>query len=698
MSNYLDIQTYLSYLQDVPNLALDPTATVTGSESQLLAQELQAFNSNNFTLNNTNALSNFVQLTGVNPLDLYTGTPYSVVYPSATTTDNWSNPNAVLSNTLPSNANTINKVFTLLSSKAVSDPLNHPLPSYVYTTLNPPSAPVTTNITINVPSILITSVSNLQATFQDLLNKLGPQGIANYNSLSGADQLAFWTAGTDNLTPPSQDTLNDRLALFYSWNFYRMLLDGTGSGGWTASTNTLPPIDPNQYFSAIVNNTLDPDGSGGLMASTYQATLIGMNLGSAVVNFGSSDAPSSVNAIQSSFTSAQRGALYAENLLPIQFNNYIATNPPTDPGAFFSGFNSYLATQGLAPPDSTSNINQFAFNQNGLIYELPTALSNPLAGSSISLYGNFTTSLLNNMLQEFASTLRITDDWANILPKLPNGQIDPVKANIYVNALFNNTFSAFVQYLNSTPGAVTSTTDFLKDWGNFIGPYLVLGAGPGQDPSTSTFTAFSDLWNSFFPTDPSGFLNQLSQFMNGHIQSHSSMVPGTLASDWFGDVTKKFFVANNLYQFDSTRVGNINDSSFVQILMRLFDLLSNMLGELQKMAAAKTARQLFDSKYEKAYTDLLTQVPNFTSGNFNQVTRGSFTKLNTDIARDERQDLGAVNAKVTEGLQSYRSIAQDTGKQNLTDIQQVNESVNQQANLLNTILQDLSGLLQSITK
>lgn len=125
------------------------------------------------------------------------------------------------------------------------------------------------------------------------------------------------------------------------------------------------------------------------------------------------------------------------------------------------------------------------------------------------------------------------------------------------------------------------------------------------------------------------------------------------------------------------------------ILNRIFDLILEMLGSLQRTATSQAERLNFMTQWQKAYTDVMNQIKVFTKED-NTVS----TALKDNDTN--RGDLNRLNSQYTETLRNKRSIVSDDSKALQSNVNQSNDAVNQQSSLGSSILQELGTILSSI--
>lgn len=122
------------------------------------------------------------------------------------------------------------------------------------------------------------------------------------------------------------------------------------------------------------------------------------------------------------------------------------------------------------------------------------------------------------------------------------------------------------------------------------------------------------------------------------------------------------------------------------ILNRIFELLVRILATLQNVSAAQANRLTFDTQWQKAYSDLLTQVHVFAKDDGTSLSSSDTTRAN----------LNQLNAQYTTVIQSRQSVVSDDAKALQSNVNQSTDAVSQQSTLATSILQELSTILSKL--
>lgn len=297
----------------------------------------------------------------------------------------------------------------------------------------------------------------------------------------------------------------------------------------------------------------------------------------------------------------------------------------------------------------------------------------------------------DGFLARFKDVLKTDTDWL--------GSLSPST----VDAEFVDAFSGFLgsypfskQNVISTGSGIASgdlqnTKKFLNNWRHFITVTAVV------DPNTTSipeapFTnlqgytgllSYKEAYKAFFPNSTDAdFTAAIQAFqieVNADQKNGGYFVPSQQYERFFDTIKNKLLVLN-------ATQGTImaNGTPRLEILWQIFATILDMIQVIQKTTAISAQRLGFLTNYQKAYTELIAQIPTFLNGQ-------PFTADET----------GPINSKLqafAENLRSFRGIITDDSKSLQSSVNGLNESGNQQANLATDLLQQMSSLLSTIMK
>ncbi len=299
---------------------------------------------------------------------------------------------------------------------------------------------------------------------------------------------------------------------------------------------------------------------------------------------------------------------------------------------------------------------------------------------------------------------------ANILATNANVTFDDFSsANIKnpVLTFFNQSFKTIFSANNGLPGSSPSAPDgFFFQWNNLLTTDVLI-----QDPSNTYWNGLSPSSNPFvnvpIPTykgtyqhmtgdkTQSGFESAFQTFFINQIVQNGYFDPSKMFDSWSAYIIP-IGVTNlqNSFQhfippISSTLLAN-NDSEKVIILNNLIYLLIQIIGTIQKVGIAQAAQINFLTKYQNVYTQLQQQIPVFLQDG-TPIIGVAGTQAST-----ARTDLNSTyNANVTSNLQSLRTVEENSAKQMQANVDQTNNQVNQIADAVSTLIQQLVALLNT---
>ncbi|MDP1835029.1 MAG: hypothetical protein Q8K75_03780 [Chlamydiales bacterium] len=237
-------------------------------------------------------------------------------------------------------------------------------------------------------------------------------------------------------------------------------------------------------------------------------------------------------------------------------------------------------------------------------------------------------------------------------------------------------------------GAAGPTDFFISNFRKFMSVTAV-NLTPFAAGDTSNVSSFQQIYQAFFPDgSPEDFVtmrNELIEDMRNDPDKGGYFIPSQFLHKWFEKVQDAYLTT----QLGASSIKGTQGERLT-IIWKLFKLVVDMIGTLQKVASVVAQRLNFLTSYQKAYTDLMADVPVFTKGD-----DSPFGGTDDDAA-SARQELNPKNQTLTENLRSFRTILSDEAKALQSNVNQLNESVNQQSSLAESILQEMSTILQGI--
>ncbi len=297
-----------------------------------------------------------------------------------------------------------------------------------------------------------------------------------------------------------------------------------------------------------------------------------------------------------------------------------------------------------------------------------------------ALGGDPTTSgpALQGFMTEYQQILQTTSgDWQGL-------------SSVNLQTQFENSFNQFLStFTFSSTGDAGPPSYFVQQWEHF----MTVGALQQSANATGAYTnvtSFQQIYNAFFPNNTQAqYQTYLSNFVNKIINDPSNPTQYYLPSQF----VQEFYTAvQNTYL--STRDGadsaNGNNGPQLSIIWKVFALVVSMIGVIQNVAAAYAGRLTAFSNWDSAYTSLIANIPVFTVGDSSPFSGNDSSSAST------RQELNNLNQTLSQNLQGYRSLVENTEKNIQSTVNNMNDAVNTQANLGTSLLQEMQTILSSM--
>jgi hypothetical protein len=125
----------------------------------------------------------------------------------------------------------------------------------------------------------------------------------------------------------------------------------------------------------------------------------------------------------------------------------------------------------------------------------------------------------------------------------------------------------------------------------------------------------------------------------------------------------------------------------------IVQLLIKSLNVMQSVAVSQAGRLNFLTQWQQAYTSRMNNVHTFAQNNGDAYVAGSDSTSGTN-----RQSLNQTNSAYIQADTSNNNIIADAAKSLQTNINQTQDSVNQQSNMLTSLLQQYQAIIASIYK
>ncbi len=298
-----------------------------------------------------------------------------------------------------------------------------------------------------------------------------------------------------------------------------------------------------------------------------------------------------------------------------------------------------------------------------------------------------TTALEQGFFAEYLQILQITQgDWQGVDANTLQTQFQEAFTSFLEEFTFNidkNTDGT----PGPTDGAAGPTAYFLEQWHKWM-TVFALNQTSLAEGNYANLSVFEQIFRAFFPNGTQeDFITMRNQMMQDIRDDHEIgfFLPSHFIAKWYATVQTAYL--NPILGASSV---DLTHSARMSILWVVFKLAVDMIGSLEKLSTVIAGRLNFLTSYQKAYTDLMAEIPVFTKGD------GSVFGGTDESSASARQDLNPKNQTLTQNLQSYRDLIGDQAKQIQSNLNQLNESVNQQASLADSILQQMETILQGI--
>lgn len=284
-------------------------------------------------------------------------------------------------------------------------------------------------------------------------------------------------------------------------------------------------------------------------------------------------------------------------------------------------------------------------------------------------------------------------EWSDIVSVL--GNLNPPQS-INVKNQFINSFEAFlfdypytVSSQTTDPGTgdvtveyapIADANEFFAQWQRYMGITARIGSTGGD------VLDYRQVYDAF-GFDAADFDARMAQFIldRQNVSEGGSpyFIPSHNFDEWFEKLRQDYIHQNFVSSVDT------GTNTELLVIDRILRLLISIIDILQRVSAVQANRLGFLTDWQSAYTDQLTDVPQFAQGD-NPIGRG-----NTD-QKNFRSEMNARMQAITEKIRSWRSAVQDQAKAMQSTINQSQDAANQQTQMATSIIQQLSTILSQI--
>jgi hypothetical protein len=211
-------------------------------------------------------------------------------------------------------------------------------------------------------------------------------------------------------------------------------------------------------------------------------------------------------------------------------------------------------------------------------------------------------------------------------------------------------------------------------------------------PQTTLFQnlpSYASIYQTYIGPIGPQFIENLIQFAQDQITKNGYFLPSQSLGDWIQRVVKQS--ENGIPVLKGGSLDG-NNSEKALIIDRILRLLIQIISSLQNVGIMQANRLRYLTQFQQAYTTLQTQIPTFLRG-------GPVLGGTDDQSSRDRNDLNSTfNGILADKLRSLRGVQEDNAKTLQSNINQTNDAVNQQTDMANSFLQELSTLLGSILR
>ena len=390
------------------------------------------------------------------------------------------------------------------------------------------------------------------------------------------------------------------------------------------------------------------------------------------------------------------------NLIDAQFSSFLDTT--LLPGVVINLLGS---TTPLTEPTKTEFKNTL---RTQLIEEFYNNASIQAARNSIPAPID-TDPLLLTLQADFRNSLGITGAITSPANTGDWSILSPISSTDFKEQ-FNNATRYFLKnYQYDKPNSQSELDSLIEQFVEFTTPTALL-----QESSNSlvpfggkNIIGYDEMFSSFFPSGVDGegktFQERIQSFYDKKIEQDGFFLPSHHMDEWFQDLQDEFLLN---FQ-ETTAIGTTKSTDGLQrveILLRIFSLLTQLITTIQNVAATQAERLTLLARFQDAYTTLLNDLPIVTGGTGGGVAESGTTfnpvdGINTDDDEAQKENAArqGITSKTTalgEIVRGNRTLIQDRAKALQSTLNQSNDSSTQQANIATSIIQQLSTLLNSI--
>lgn len=431
--------------------------------------------------------------------------------------------------------------------------------------------------------------------------------------------------------------------------------------------------------------TYTQGGSSGIFSGNINLTTPGVVTQTVTLNSSTNFDPNTIlSGFLAQFSSNRPFSFDPSNMYPPEEYSYLGTFQAQFKAYIDSYYGNYASSQLSALTGQKTTLSALVdSNLDGTPrtgIDWTGVANNTFQGSSIlaGLQADF-----NSSLGLYGADSSITGIWAT-----PSSNSNAQASN-WLNNFFANfryppngasvTLSYFLGQMQqqSVQSVVTATLSAL-------GPNQTIPSGMQQ-----YLLQYQGVYNALFPNSDSAaqkaaFTATLTKFYQAEVRKYGPYVTPSQAFGDFVASMKSQYVSNLPTDFTSLASQNAKKTL---IISDIYKLIASMVNSIQEIAAAQSTRLVLLTNWQQAYSRELSMIPTFLAATYSFLDPSVRTDLN-----------GTFNQSKLTNMQTLQSLVGDDAKALQSNINQSNDAVSQQANMAQSLLQELNTILAAIFK
>jgi hypothetical protein len=318
---------------------------------------------------------------------------------------------------------------------------------------------------------------------------------------------------------------------------------------------------------------------------------------------------------------------------------------------------------------------------------------------------------LTNVIGEDQQPLGITDDiiktfwkasFSHFLGSYPYEEV--------ASDIDENPDTPDVMVPKSIGDATTAPDNFFTAWTTYMARSAEIDdstSGLGDTSANGVdLAAYEQIYVSFFPQETgetpaqvqARYVSRLSKFYEKSLKENGAgsvengwFIPSHHFDEWFEDLREDFIKDVTVTSVEIRTTVTSDAAHRILVIDRILRLLVEMVDVLQRISAAQAQRLSFLTNWQQAYTELVTDVPQFAQGDGSPLEGGG-----KGPKAFRNNDVNPHMQAILEKVRARRSNVQDEAKQMQTTINQTQDAANQQTQMATSLLQQLSTILGQI--